>query len=284
MDKKHHREKQAAVLRRTQAQRKEQKKEQVLKAIQQLQEIKEPLTFSNIAKVAGCSVSYLYKWSEITTYIHDLQNQEEKKLHSLEEKPPQPHSLKTLHEVSKQRIQELNAEIKELKRQNEQLRGHVVEIFELREECDRLRIQLRELALPKPSTNIVPLQLAPKNTSNTRTDEVPQEIVQLIEEMGINLGLKLKQEIVCHDSDKVKLSIQAFKQYRRKTTIENPGGCLLSMIRDEAKPNIFEKLTSSQSNQKLQPKVDTAIETPQKGLVSLDKLKQLGSIFNNKDE
>lgn len=283
MNKKPHREKQAAVLRRTQAQRKEQKKAQVLKAIQQLQENKEPLTFPNIAKVAGCSVSYLYKWSDITAYIHDLQNQEEKKLHSLEEKPPQPHSLKTLHEVSKQRIEELKAEIKELKRQNEQLRGHVVEIFELREECDRLRIQLRESNLPKSSTNIVPLQLAPKNTSNTQTDEVPQEIVQLIEEMGINFGQKLKKEIVRHDFEKVKLSIEAFKQYRSKTPIGNPGGCLLSMIRDEAEPNISEKLTSYKPNQKLQDKVDTAIETPQKELVSLDKLKQLSSIFNKKD-
>ena len=36
MAKKHNREKQAEVLRRTQAQRKEQKKEQVLKAVQEI--------------------------------------------------------------------------------------------------------------------------------------------------------------------------------------------------------------------------------------------------------
>ncbi len=164
------------------------------------------------------------------------------------------------------------------------MRGHVAEIFELREESDRLRKQLRELTSPKPLTNIVPLHLAPKNTSNTQTDEVPQEIVQLIEEMGINLGLKLKQEIVCHDFDKVKLSIEAFKQYRSKTPVENPEGCLMSMIRNEAKPNSSEKLTYYKPNQKLQPKVDIAIETPRKPLVPLDKLKQLSSIFNKKDE
>lgn len=189
---KHNREKQADVLRRTQAQRKEQKKEQVLKAIRQLQQNEEPLTFSNIATVAGCSVSYLYKWPDITTYIHDLQNKYQTKLHSLEEKPVQPHSLKTLHEVSKYRIRELEVQIKELKSQNEQLRGHVAEIFELREECERLRTQLRDWTSSKQSTKVVSLQLPPKEIVNAKTDESFQGIVQLIEDMGIKVGRKLK--------------------------------------------------------------------------------------------
>ncbi len=69
MAKKHSREKQAEVLRRTQAKRKEQKKEQVLKAIAEIQKQKKPLTFKNIATVAGCSISYLYKWDEIKALI-----------------------------------------------------------------------------------------------------------------------------------------------------------------------------------------------------------------------
>ena len=131
--------------------RRQQKKEQVLKAVQQLQTDNQPLTFPNIAKVAGCSVSYLYKWSEITTYIHDIQNQETQQLHQLEEKQPTPHGLKTLHEVSKQRIRELEVENRKLKLQNEKLRGHVAEIFELQEECERLRTQLRQLTSPQLS-------------------------------------------------------------------------------------------------------------------------------------
>ncbi len=71
------REKQTEVLRRTQASRKEQKKEQVLKAIAEIQTHKKPLTFKNIATVAGCSISYLYKWDEIKAYIHELQQQKE---------------------------------------------------------------------------------------------------------------------------------------------------------------------------------------------------------------
>jgi cytochrome c556 len=282
--KKHNREKQADVLRRTQAQRREQKKEQVLKAIQQLQESEQPLTFSNIAKVAGCSVSYLYKWQDITAYIHDLQNQDQTKLYSLEEKPVRPHSLKTLHEVSKQRIRELELEIKELKHQNEQLRGHVTEIFELREECERLRTQLREMASSKQSTKVVSLQLLSKENVNAQIDENFQEIVKLIEDMGIKVGVKLKEEIARHDANKVKLSIEAFSQYSDKTPVENPAGCLLSMIRSEAEPNVCENKTSYQNNQILESQVVTSTEQHQKKLVPLDQLKKLSTIFDNKDE
>ncbi|MEH2084585.1 MAG: DUF6262 family protein [Nostoc sp.] len=146
MAKNHNRDKQAEVLRRTQAQRKEQKKEQVLKAIQEILAQKQPLTFANIANVNGCSISYLYKWDDIKAYIHNIQHEKETQLNLLEQKDLKPHSLKTLHKVARQRIRQLEAEIRELKHQNEKLKGHVAEIYELRDECDRLRSQLQHFA------------------------------------------------------------------------------------------------------------------------------------------
>lgn len=249
MTNKHNREKQSAVLHHAQQQRKQQKKEQVLKAIQHLLTDKQPLTFSNIAKVSGCSVSYLYKWPEITAYIHELQNQETQQLHQLSEKQPTPHSLKTLHEVSKQRLRELVAENRDLKRQNEKLRGHVAEIFELREECERLRTQLRQLSAPLPSTKVVPLQTISKKTAQASTYDISEEIAQLIQQMGIKLGVKLKREIAIHDPEKVKNAILAFGQYRSQTPINNPGACLLVMIRDEAEPNIPHKPTTPEEDE-----------------------------------
>ena len=154
------REKQAEVLRRTQAKRKEQKKEQVLKAIQEILKQKKPLTFKNIATVAGCSVSYLYKWDDIKAYIHELQQKKETTLNSLEEPEgkDRPHSLKTLHQVAKDKIHKLEAEIRDLKRQNEVLRGHVAEIYEIRDENERLRSQLRELTSSNSSSKIIPIR------------------------------------------------------------------------------------------------------------------------------
>jgi hypothetical protein len=157
------REKQAEVLRRTQAKRKEQKKEQVLKAIAEIQKVKKPLTFKNIATVAGCSISYLYKWDEIKAYIHELQQKKETTLNSLEkDSKHRPHSLKTLHQIAKDKISQLEAEIKELKHQNEILRGHIAEIYEIRNENKRLQTQLRELISPNPASKVVSINTSTK--------------------------------------------------------------------------------------------------------------------------
>jgi hypothetical protein len=59
--------------------------------------------------------------------------------------------------------------------------------------------------------------------------------------MGIKIGVRLKQEIAKHEPEKVKLAILAFQQYRSHNSIENPGACLLAMIRDEAEPNVPQK-------------------------------------------
>jgi Family of unknown function (DUF6262) len=285
------REKQSDVLRRTQAQRKEQKKEQVLKAIQEIITQNNPRTFANIAKVAGCSISYLYKWDEITAYIHEIQQQQETQLHPIEEGEPKPHGLKTLHEVAKQRISKLEAEIKELKVQNEKLRGHVTEIYELRDECDRLRTQYRALTNPIPSDNVVPIRsLSQKLTEHPSSpildSDSPSEseIFELIDSIGIKLNSKLKQEITHHDLNTVKLSIEAFQQYRSKTAVANPEGCLLTMIRDEAEPNGQHTSESIDSISSINSDSTIRIQREPKELLSLDKLQELSNIFTKKHE
>ena len=316
------RDKQAEVLRRTQAKRKEQKKEQVLKAIQEILKEKKPLTFKNIATVAGCSVSYLYKWDDIKAYIHELQQKKETTLNSLEEPEgkERPHSLKTLHQVAKDKIRKLEEEIRELKRQNEVLRGHVAEIYEIRDENERLRTQLRELTSSNSSSKIIPIRSSQasevnleevksatpirdkKATSETKssainsqkatskkvfkdkktssnikqaTEDAQKTIINSIKEMGIKVGTKLKQEIRLRDPEQVKLSIEAFKQYRDSHEVKSQEACLLSMICDEAEPNTESKPIIS----KPQQKIVTAPDRPNKELVSLDKLKQLSSLF-----
>lgn len=284
MDKKHSREKQAEVLRRTQAKRKEQKKEQVLKAIAEIRQQKKPLTFRNIATVAGCSISYLYKWDEIKAYIHELQHQKQTTINSIEENTKhQPRSLKTLHEVSKQKICDLSVTIKDLKRQNEKLRGHVTEIYELRDECQRLRTRLRELISPSPSSKVVPIQTSVKKTvpSNIpETFEPVESIVESIRTMGIKVGTKLKQEINNREPEQVKSSIKAFKQYQDSHDVKSQEACLLSMIREEAEPNTESKPKA----QKARKRTVSTPKKPSKKLMSADSLKQLSNLFNSKND
>ena len=284
MAEKHSREKQAEVLRRTQAKRKEQKKEQVLKAIAQIQKHSKPLTFKNIATVAGCSISYLYKWDEIKAYIHSLQQQKQTTLNSIEEdNKDKPHSLKTLHEVAKQRIRDLSATIKDLRHQNEKLRGHVSEIYELRDENERLRTQLRELMSPASSSKVIPIQASAKkkiSSASSETEDSTDSIIESIKEMGLKVGNKLREEITSHEPERVRLSIEAFKQYRDSHDVKSQEACLLSMIREEAESNTESKPKAKKTQQKVIP-------TPKqsaKKLMSADKLKQLSNLFNNKDD
>ncbi len=283
MAKKHSREKQAEVLRRTQAKRKEQKKEQVLKAIAEIQKQKKPLTFKNIATVAGCSISYLYKWDEIKAYIHELQQQKKTTLNPLEEdNKERPHSLKTLHEVAKQRIHDLEATIKDLKHQNEKLRGHVTEIYELRDGNERLRTQLRELMNPTLSSKVIPIQASGKKNisdSPSEAEDLTNSIIESIKELGLKVGNKLKLEITSREPEQVQLSIEAFKQYRDSHEVKSQEACLLSMIREEAEPNT----ESPPKTKKAQQKIVSTPDEPAKKLMSADKLKQLSNLFN-KDE
>ncbi|MGB5634312.1 MAG: DUF6262 family protein [Waterburya sp.] len=283
MAKKHSREKQAEVLRRTQAKRKEQKKEQVLKAIAEIQKQKKPLTFKNIATVAGCSISYLYKWDEIKAYIHELQQQKKTTLNPLEEdNKERPHSLKTLHEVAKQRIHDLEATIKDLKHQNEKLRGHVTEIYELRDGNERLRTQLRELMNPTLSSKVIPIQASGKKNisdSPSEAEDLTNSIIESIKELGLKVGNKLKLEITSREPEQVQLSIEAFKQYRDSHEVKSQEACLLSMICEEAEPNT----ESPPKTKKAQQKIVSNPDEPAKKLMSADKLKQLSNLFN-KDE
>jgi myosin heavy subunit len=239
---------QTAVLQRAQEKRKQEKREKVFKAIQEIQKAGGILDFPSIAKHAGCSVSYLYKWPEIKAYIHGLQEHEPQQIYD-EETKTKPNSLKSLQEILKQRIRELQKENQELKRQNEQLRGHVVEIFELRDECKRLQTRVQELTAPPASPKVLPLRASNSLSSQQNQGNIPKDIIESINSMGINLGVRLQQEICRHTPEKVMLAIEAFQQYRNQTTVSSPGACLLTMIRDEAEPNVLQKAVSTKEEE-----------------------------------
>lgn len=278
------REKQAEVLRRTQAKRKEQKKEQVLKAITEIQKQKKPLTFKNIATVAGCSISYLYKWDEIKAYIHELQQKKETTLNSLEkDNKDRPHSLKTLHQVAKDKIRKLEAEIKELKHQNEILRGHVAEIYETRDENERLRTQLRELINPNSGSKVVSITTPIKekkvfSTPTVNNSDTEESVIDSIKALGVKVSKKLRAEIANRDIEKIKISIEAFKQYQDNHDVKSQEACLLSMIQDEAEPNTDSK--TKPLDTLTEQKITKASDKPEKKLVDPKKLKKLSNIFN----
>ena len=61
--------------------------------------------------------------------------------------------------------------------------------------------------------------------------------------------MRLEREIAKHDPEQVKLAISAFKQYRSQNQINNPGACLLAMIRDRAEPNVPQKVINVENEE-----------------------------------
>ena len=131
---------------------------------------------------------------------------------------------------------------------------------------------------------IIPIQATTKKTNtfdSSQERETVESIIKLISDMGIKVGNKMKQEITHRQPERVKLSIEAFKQYRDTHNIKSQEACLLSMICDEAEPN-----TESQTQVSIkspQKKVTTQDKSPKK-LVDPDKLKKLSNIFNKKHD
>ena len=96
--------------------------------------------------------------------------------------------------------------------------------------------------------------------------------------MGLKVGVKLKEEINSRDPQQLRLAIEAFQQYRSHHTITSQEACLLSMIRSLAQPNTSNEIV----DKSYKPKINKASEESNQELVSLDKLKQLSSLFNSK--
>jgi len=70
------REKQTETLRKTQQQRKEQKRQQVFEAVRALQRQGKTITFAAVARMARVSISYLYKWPEVKDFLQSLREQQ----------------------------------------------------------------------------------------------------------------------------------------------------------------------------------------------------------------
>ena len=115
------------------------------KAINKLIQNNEQISFANVAREAGVSVSYLYKIPEAKERILELRAQQRK--------VGKPNKPQTASEASKavmiyelrERIKKLEAEIKELRKVNEGMAGRLYQLQESQSLLDRLRLENEDL-------------------------------------------------------------------------------------------------------------------------------------------
>lgn len=142
MSKMNGKEQRISKLNAVQQQRKQDCIDRTEKAISQLLQNNERISFGSIARIANVSVSYLYKHPEIKERIQNIRNQQVKNARKLTR--PQTASEKSKQVIIKQLREHINTlewEKKELKKQNEKMTGELYRIGTRLDMFDRVNNQ-----------------------------------------------------------------------------------------------------------------------------------------------
>ena len=265
-------------LKKTQAARKEDARERVDKAIEHLQKTGGKINFHTVAREANLSVSYLYKYPELKQLIGELRSKQ-----SHLPPPAKPVSSKSHDRVVarfKERIKKLERENSELRRKNEALAGQVYRVHHLQEQVERQQqtiedLQARLAAAPEQKlvTKVTPI-------SSKRKVSLAQKVKAELDSLDIKLNSTLTKKINASTEKTVLAAIEALKDQLNRGEVKNPGGWLASAIEG----GWTKAQTIPQKQPVTQPEIFTPSPQPDKELVSLDKLKALGSIFSEENQ
>ncbi|MGB3310359.1 MAG: DUF6262 family protein [Nodosilinea sp.] len=199
--------------------------ERVEKGIQQLVKEKRVINFNTVAEASGVSKAWLYKESDIRDRIEQLRAQS-----SGSKKPPVKQrasdaSKDALLKTMRERIKRLEAENKDLRRQNEVAYSHVLKARDLEKEVQRLNAHIERLHQKMHSGNadVKPLE----------RDAVRHSLADL----GVELNSTLERLIAETPVGIVKTAIESLREALANGPIKNPGGFFNSAVRECWKPN-----------------------------------------------
>jgi Family of unknown function (DUF6262) len=232
------------------------------KAISKLAQSNEPITFANVAREAGISISYIYKIPEAKERVLELRAQQRQA-----GKPNKPQVASDaskaviIHEL-RERIKRLESEVKELRNVNQGMAGKLYQLQEFQSLAERLRSENESLksqlenATAQPtlhqkaveSTNFMNMQSATtvtdlaakraiKSDGRVKNPTVSQQIREGLTELGIKLNSTLNKVILAAPESAVLNAIAALKQAITSCRIEHPGAWLKTAIENQWIPN-----------------------------------------------
>lgn len=235
-------------------QKKRRAEENLDKAIRKLISEGQPLTFADVAREAGLSVSYLYKYPEIKERINELRNQQQQIRKPSAPQKASEDSKSTMIYQLRERIKKLEAEITGLRRVNEGLAGRVYHLQDSYDLAERLKTENKELkaknekleqelarchaqanlpeSQPPVNAKVTPIDDKRKERTGI-TDEIKQELLNI----GVQLNSTLTKAIRSSSEETVMNAIAAFKEASAAGYIEKPGAWLKRAVEEEWKPN-----------------------------------------------
>ncbi|MBD2107281.1 DUF6262 family protein [Nodosilinea sp. FACHB-13] len=212
---------------RRSAQRKHQEAlEKVEKGIQSLVKDKRPINFNTVAEAAGVSKAWLYKEADVKARIEQLRAQSS----GSKKQPPvnqraSDASKDALLRTMKERIKRLEAENKDLRRQNEVAYSHVLKARDLEKEVQRLNAHVERLQ-----------QKMHLNSADATPPE-PKSIQLALADLGVEMNSTLVRLITETPVGILETAIEALKEALAKGPVRSPGGFFHSAVRDCWRPN-----------------------------------------------
>lgn len=225
--------------------------EKVDKGIQQLIKEKRTINFNTVATASGVSKAYLYKEPDIKARIEKLRQKYTGPKKLPVKQRASDGSKNAIIQTLRERIKKLEAENRELRRQNEVSGGQMLLVSELRQKLARCKAENERLRQRKSDPE-------PKQSIPILSKQLESQIAEL----GIRMNSTLKQIISDAPVEIVQKAVDALKGAMASGNVENPAGFLNRAIREAWQPNAdFEAKTELDLFNQWYPKVK------EKGLV-----------------
>ena len=257
-------EQRIAKLNAVQQQRKQDCIDRTEKAISKLLQNNERVSFGAIARIANVSVSYLYKYPEIKERIQDIREQQVKNTRKLTR--PQTASEKSKQVMIKQlreRINTLEWEKKELKKQNEKMTGELYQIGikldlfdrvkqETLRQAEEIKKLKAELESTKNELSVCQTKLVESNPKVTPINQklkqsvtdaqINNDLKAKLSNLGIRLNSTLKKIILSSTQQEVHNAISAVEEYlATDKKVKSKAGLLRTALEEGWTPNLTDE-------------------------------------------
>lgn len=199
---------------------------------------------NEVARAAGVSVGFINKHlRDVVEKAKQRQQESAGTLHTVRQLSAEAREQERLKLMNRR----LREQLDEQRRANKQLLAQVAQVVDLEDEVELLRKQNRELlsALQASKEKVVSLPVL----NNLPVENTSKQVEVALEQIGIKLSSKLRQEIRQHSPETIFNAIEAFEQYRSEHTVQKPAACLLRAIQEEWEPNISQEPTTPQERE-----------------------------------
>ena len=231
-----------AALKTAASEKKQRAAENLEKAIRKLTQANQPITFADVARVAGLSVSYLYKYPEIKERIETLRKQQLRAGKPTEPQKASDNSKAAIIYQLRERIKQLEAEITGLRKVNEGIAGRLYHLQDATEIAERLKIENTELKQKLEECRRHPTSATPSELDDAkvtsldnrraRQSNISDEIKRRLADLGIPLNSTLTKTLKNAPEARVLNAIEAFKEAMTSDNIEKPGAWLKQAIEE----------------------------------------------------